>query len=124
MSEHPRLLLDEMLPPALAVQLRDRGFDVQTVAERRDLVGAPDETVLEAATSERRIVVTRNIVDFIPLSQQWAAAGRQHAGVVALATKTFPQDRSFLGAATAALDDMLQAGQLPGPGQVVWLSRS
>ena len=124
MSEHPRLLLDEMLPPALAVQLRDRGFDVQTVAERRDLVGAPDETVLEAATSERRIVVTRNIVDFIPLGQQWAAAGRQHAGVVALAPKTFPQDRSFLGAATAALDDMLQAGQLPGPGQVVWLSRS
>jgi hypothetical protein len=112
-----------MLPPALAVALRDRGFDVETVAERRDLVGAPDETVLEVATSERRIVVTRNIVDFVPLSQQWAAAGRQHAGVVAVATKTFPQDRSFLGAATAALNSMLQGGQLPGPGQVAWLSR-
>ena len=97
---------------------------METVAERRDLVGAPDETVLEVATSERRIVVTRNIVDFVPLSQQWSAAGRQHAGVVAVATKTFPQDRGFVGVATAALDGLLRRGHLPGPGQVVWLSRS
>ena len=112
-----------MLPLALAVQLRERGVDVETVAERRDLVGAPDETVLEAATSERRIVVTRNIADFVPLSQQWLAAGREHAGVVAVA-KTFPQDRSFLGAATAALGEMLRSGQHPQPGQVAWLSRA
>lgn len=124
MSGFPRLLLDEMLSPVLAVQLGVRGLDVETVAERRDLVGAPDETVLEIAAGEGRIVVTRNIVDFVPLSQQWAAAGRQHAGVLAVATKTFPHDRSFVGAATAALDEMRQRGQLPGPAQLVWLSRS
>jgi hypothetical protein len=119
----PRLLLDEMLSPRIAVQLRERGIDVQAVLERRELVAYPDEALLELATRERRILVTKNVVDFGPLSQQWAADGRSHSGLVLLSTKTFPEARDWIGAVASALAQASDQGQLPDAGEVVWLSR-
>jgi len=87
----PRLLLDEMLSPKIAVQLRERGVDVQAVLERRELVTYPDEALLELATREQRILVTKNVVDFGPLSQRWTADGRSHSGLILVSTKTFPE---------------------------------
>jgi hypothetical protein len=119
----PHLLLDEMLSPTIAVQLRERGIDVQAVLERRELVSYPDEALLELATREQRILVTKNVVDFGPLSQQWAADGRSHAGLVFLSTKTFPETRDWIGAVASALAQASEQGQLPGAGEVVWLTR-
>ncbi len=119
----PRLLLDEMMSAKIAEQLRERGLDVQAVLERRELVTFPDEALLELATREERALVTKNIVDFGPLSQQWAADGRSHAGLVFISTKTFPEARDWIGAVTSALGHASEQGQLPRPGEVLWLSR-
>lgn len=119
----PRLLLDEMLSARIALQLRTRGFDVQAVVERRELVTYPDEALLELATREDRTLVTKNIVDFSPLSQQWAADGRSHAGLVFISTKTFPEGRDWIGAVASALAQASEQGRLPGSGEVGWLTR-
>jgi hypothetical protein len=119
----PRLLLDEMLSARIAMQLPERGLDVQAVLERRELVTYPDEALLEVATREERTLITKNIVDFGPLSQHWAADGRSHAGLVFISTKTFPEAKDWIGAVTSALAHASERGQLPGRGEVVWLSR-
>ncbi|MDP3712313.1 MAG: DUF5615 family PIN-like protein [Mycobacteriales bacterium] len=110
-----RLLLDEMLGEALAQGLRDRGFDVEAVVTRRELVGASDDVVLAAATAEGRVVVTFNIADFVALDQQWRATDRTHAGVLLLGARAFPQDRALIGrvvAAVTALGDRDLTGSL------------
>lgn len=112
-----------MKSASIAQQLRDRGLDAQAVLERRDLTTLPDEALLELATREQRAVVTRNIVDFGPLSQQWAANGRSHAGLVFVSTKAFPKARDWIGAVTSALALASEQGQLPGIGEVRWLRR-
>lgn len=32
------------------------------------------------ATRDQRILVTRDVKDFVPLAREWAEAGRSHAG--------------------------------------------
>ena len=119
-----RLLLDEMVSAKIAVQLREQGRDVQAVLERGELLGGPDEALLELAAREGRVLVTKNIVDFVPLSQQWAATGRTHAGLVLISTRTFPEARDWIGAVATALARAHDQQQLPGPGEVVWLART
>lgn len=119
----PPLLLDEMLSPHIAEQLRSSGWDVTAVAERRDLVGMSDADVLALATEEQRIVVTLNIADFAKLAQAWASHERPHAGVLLVSTTTFRQDRGFVGAVVAALDHAARADALPGSGQAWFLQR-
>jgi len=119
-----RLLLDGMMSAVIAVQLRARGLDVQAVLERRELMAYSDEALLELATREERTLVTKNNVDFGPLSQQWAADGRSHAGLVFASTKRFPEARDWIGAVTSALADASEQGHLPAPGEVVRLSRA
>ena len=57
------LLLDEMLSPTIADQLRQRGRDAYAITERSDLVGLPDEQVLGLGADEDRVLVTLNIAD-------------------------------------------------------------
>jgi len=52
----PRLLLNENIPLPAAAELRLRGCDVVTVAERGQ--GMTDEAVLKLAVRERRWIVT------------------------------------------------------------------
>jgi len=76
-----RLYLDRHIMGRLAVDLRDRGYDVVRTEEvGRDT--APDEEQLAFATAENRAVLTFNIRDFAPLHEAWQAAGRTHAGVI------------------------------------------
>ncbi len=116
-----RLLLDEMIGPKVASELRERGLDVAAVVERTDLRALPDEVVLEVAREEGRVPVTRNIADFARLHQQWLAEGRTHPGVVMVSGQAFPQNRGFVGALVRALAEAAQASALPGPGEVRWL---
>lgn len=115
------LLLDEMLSPAIAVGLRDLGHHVVGVAESAAYRGMPDEQVLELAALEERGVVTANIGDFVQLDAQWRAAARPHQGIVLIASKRFPPDRSFVGAIIAALDGGLRDGSVPVADQVTFL---
>lgn len=118
-----RLLLDEMLTPKIAEQLRARGHEVVAVAERSELLSMPDDELLGVAAEDGRALVTLNIGDFASLHTAWMAAGRAHSGVVLLSAATFPQNRSFIGAVVTALDAAAARGQLPGPNQTRFLRR-
>ncbi len=103
-----RLLLDEMWPPELARQLRDRGHDVVAVAERPDLVGMPDAAIFAAAGREGRAIVTENVADFRPLAAADVSAGRAHPGLVLTSNRQFPRhDPRTLGRMLTALDELL-----------------
>jgi hypothetical protein len=100
-------LLDEMLTNTIATQLRARGHDVVAVVEDGSLIGLPDEEILAVAAAAGRALVTANIKDLAPVDQRYRASGRSHAGLIFVSTKSFPQDRSFVGAMVAALEKLL-----------------
>ena len=76
-----RLFLDAHVSGrAIARALRERGHDVHAADEERQLDGMEDETLLELATAEERIMVTFNVRDFAHLVGRWAGAGKDHAG--------------------------------------------
>lgn len=116
-----RLVLDEMLSPAIAESLRRQGIDAYGIAERPDLVGSPDPSVLELATRGERVLVTCNTRDFAILDRAWMVAGRRHSGVVFVSTASFPQNRGFVGAVAAALEGLTPGSSLPAPGQCQFL---
>lgn len=90
-----RLWLDEMLSAAVAQELRRLGHDVCAVQEpeQRWAWGLEDAEQLEAAVRQGRALVTYNLRDFIPLSQQWAEARREHMGIALIHPRTVsPED--------------------------------
>lgn len=116
-----RLLLDEMIGPRVAQELRSRGLDAIAFAERADLRALPDDAVLDVAHEDGRVVATLNVGDFSRLHQQSLAEGRQHSGVVMVTGQAFPQNRGFIGALVTALAAAAEAASLPGPGDIVYL---
>ena len=61
-----RLLLDEMLTPLIARDLRERGHDALAMTERSEWMSIHDDEVIELARVERRAIVTNNLRDFRP----------------------------------------------------------
>ena len=86
-----KLLLDEMHAPTVAALLRDWGHDAIAVKERPDLVGVPDEDLLQAATADGRAVVTENIKHFALLHRHILAAGQRHSGLIFTYARRFPR---------------------------------
>lgn len=117
------LLLDEMFSDTIARQLRAKGYDVISVVAHPALVALPDDQILAYATTEGRTLVTANIKDFVPLDGRYRAAGQAHPGLVLVSAKTFPQNRGFTNAITAALDTLLSGTDKIQPGQVLFLTR-
>ena len=116
------LLLDEMFSNTIAEQLSAKGHDVLAVAHPA-LVSLPDEQILAHAAATGRALVTANIKDFVPLNAQYQAAGREHAGLIFVSTKTFPQNLSYTAVITSALTALLdKPGQIQAS-QVVFLAR-
>jgi predicted nuclease of predicted toxin-antitoxin system len=75
-----KLLLDENISPKVGEMLRDQdGVDAVHVRER-GLLQAPDQDVLERAYAEDRVLVTKNVEDFVKL----ARARDLHPGIVLL----------------------------------------
>ncbi len=75
MSEPVRFYLDEHVGAVVRRALRQRGIDVETVAEAGRL-GASDEEHLAYARASGRVVVSQDS-DFLALH----AEGREHAGI-------------------------------------------
>jgi len=71
-----RLVADENCDFSLVVDLRLAGYDVVSIAER--MRGADDETVIELARSERRLLITED-KDF---GQLVFATAKQNSGVI------------------------------------------
>jgi predicted nuclease of predicted toxin-antitoxin system len=100
-----RLLLDANLSPrGIAAKLRDAGHDVLALAEDASFEGLPDPEVLELATSEGRVLITRNSRDFAPLAREWAEAQRSHAGLILIWTLDHSQFAEIVAGVEHQLD--------------------
>lgn len=114
-----KLLLDEMWSPAVAVQLRRRGYDVVAVAERIDLRTGSDATIFGAAMAEERAILTEDIVGFRPLAAVEITSGRFHPGLVIAHRRRF----STLGRLVRNLERLLDS-DLDLRNREIWLTDS
>ena len=117
------LLLDEMFSGLIAEQLRAAGHDVLAVVTDPALVTLTDDHILAHAATTGRALVTANIKDFMPLDARYRAASQNHAGLILVSSKTFPQDRAYTVAITKALTALLDQPTQVRPGQVLFLPR-
>lgn len=89
--------------------LRTHGHDVRALIAEADLEGLDDELVLEVATADERILVTRNSRHFAPITRSWAEAGRAHAGVILIWSLTHRQFNEII----TGVEDWID--QIPDP---------
>jgi hypothetical protein len=102
-----RLLLDEMLSPAIARDLRERGHDVSAIAEHPGWAALSDPEVLAAARTERRAIVTNNLRDYRPLhAEAITPGGSGHSGMVFM-PGSYRRTRADTGRIIAALEAKL-----------------
>ena len=102
-----KLLLDEMLSPAIARELRSRGHDVESVVGSPDREALSDPEVLALARAEHRAVVINNLRDFRPLHHEAITpGGAGHFGMIFLPGH-YRRTRADTGRITAALDAIL-----------------
>ena len=107
-----KLLVDEMLSPAVAVALRARGHDVVAIKEHPQWHAASDPDVVSIARAERRAIVTNNVRDFRPLHAELVAAGGEgHAGM-AFVPANVPRTKAATGRLVEALEAKL--AEYPG----------
>jgi hypothetical protein len=115
-----KLLLDEMIAAAIALQLRGRNRDVEAITERRDLRGLRDAHVFEYAQAAQRSIVTYNRDDFLELDRRYRSQNRRHGGIVILNPSRFPQGPASIGPLVASLDQLIAAGP-PYDSFIHWL---
>jgi Domain of unknown function (DUF5615) len=102
-----KLLLDEMLSPAIARELRSRGYDVEAVAGQPDREGLSDPAVLALARAECRAIVTDNLRDFRPLhSEAITPGGAGHYGMIFI-PGNYRRTRNDVGKIISALEALL-----------------
>lgn len=107
-----KLLLDEMLTPDIARELRARGHDVEAVAGHPDWEGLSDSQIMIVARTERRAIVTNNLRDYRPLhSEAITPGGRGHSGMIFMPS-SYRRTKADTGRIIAALEAML--AQYPG----------
>jgi predicted nuclease of predicted toxin-antitoxin system len=105
-----RLLIDELFPPSLAEQMRQRGHNVVAVAERSDLRGQPDDVIFAQAQGEGRAIVTENVADFRLLATDAIQRGRPHNGLIFTSVRRYPRhDNRTVGRLVRALDAMVHS---------------
>lgn len=117
-----RLWLNNHLSPELARVLRERGRDVVALQDApRSVREAPDHLLLEEAARQGRAIVTYNARDFAHLHKVVLAAGRSHAGIVLISSRTIRQDD--VGGQLRALEALLTEDAAPNDlrDQLVWL---
>jgi predicted nuclease of predicted toxin-antitoxin system len=113
-GRHPevKLLLDEMLSPVIAQELRSHGHDVLAVAGDRDREGMSDPEVMALARTEHRAIVTNNLRDYRPLHHEAITPGGPgHDGMVFMPGSD-RRTKDDTGRIIAALQTML--AQYPG----------
>jgi predicted nuclease of predicted toxin-antitoxin system len=104
-----KLLLDEMLAPAIARELRARGHDAEAVAGRPDREALPDPEVLALARAEHRTLVTNNLRDFRPLhTQAITPGGPGHYGMIFI-PGSYRRTKADTGKIVTALEAVLSA---------------
>lgn len=102
-----RLLLDEHFSPRIAVQLRERGWDVVAARDLAFGRGLPDVELFEQAVRERRAVVTENVADFVALHRSMVVTGSHHFGLIFTSPRGFSRSSRAIGRLVATLDALL-----------------
>jgi hypothetical protein len=104
-----KLLLDEMLAPVIARELRARGHDAEAVAGRPDCEALSDPEILAVARSEHRALVTDNLRDFRPLyAEAITPGGPGHYGMIFI-PGGYRRTRADTGKIVTALEAVLAA---------------
>jgi len=85
-----RFYLDEDVPPSAARIARGMGLDVVAAVEMGPLPRTDPEH-LAIAAADRRMVVSYNRKDFLKYTMDFFAAGKPHAGVLAV-MPSLPRD--------------------------------
>lgn len=87
-----RFLLDEHLSPKLARELREMGLDAVALQTWQDgaYLQQPDETLLQAARDDNRILVTYDVHTIPRLLKEWAERGQPHAGIILISSSAIP----------------------------------
>jgi hypothetical protein len=80
------IFTDELVNPALAIHLRNRGYDAVSCHEmNRNNRHISDRDQLFYAANEGRAILTNNVRDFIPLDVRWKHQGQSHYGIIVYA---------------------------------------
>ncbi len=107
-----KLLLDEMLAPTIARELRARGHDAEAVAGHRDRQALSDPEVMALARAEHRAIVTNNLRDYRPLHHDAIVPGGPgHFGMIFMPS-SYRRTKADTGRIIAALEAKL--AQYPG----------
>ncbi len=105
-----RLLLDEMISPRIARELREIGHDVQAVKkDRPDLVGRSDRELVRMMAAEGRVIVTNDIADFQAIHDQIMGTGGQHDGMVFTFDATMPRSKKSIDQWVTALAELIDS---------------
>jgi predicted nuclease of predicted toxin-antitoxin system len=93
-----KLLLDEMISPKIARELRSRGdFDVQAIkGDRPDLEAVADREIVRRIAAERRTLVTNDVLDFQLIHNQMLAVGEDHYGLIFTSDSTMPRNKASI----------------------------
>jgi uncharacterized protein DUF5615 len=68
--------------------LRSRNVDVVTAADV-GMIRRPDESHLQFASSQGRVLYSFNVGDFHEIHNRWLAVGRAHAGLILAQQKRY-----------------------------------
>jgi predicted nuclease of predicted toxin-antitoxin system len=98
-----RYYLDEDVAVQVAPALRALGLDVLTTRDANQLQ-APDDDQLAFAAAAQRVIVTRNVRDFVRLTPLFEAQSKPHAGVLLVTTAFAERDYGGLARAIARYD--------------------
>ena len=97
-----------MLPAVIAEQLRARGHDVEAINGHPAREGLSDIDGLDLARSERRAVVTNNVIDFRRLHHDAVTpGGAGHYGMVFMAGN-YRRTKADVGRIVTALESKLE----------------
>lgn len=104
-----KLLLDEMISPKIARELRGRGdFDVQAIkGDRPDLEAVADREIVRRIAAEQRTLVTNDVLDFQLIHNQMLAAGEEHYGLIFTSDSTMPRNKASISLWVKSLAKLL-----------------
>lgn len=103
-----KLLLDGMISPRIARELREKGHDIQAIKKHRpELETVADREIVERMSEERRAVLTNDVDDFQPIHHSVVAAGKEHYGMVFTSDATMPRDKASIPLWVRTLDRFL-----------------
>lgn len=104
-----RLLLDEMISPRIARELRAGGYDVEAIAaDRPELKATSEVEIVRRIHGEQRSIVTNNVNDFEPIHRRFMAQGEDHPGIVFTWDAGLPRNKAGIPLWVAALGRLLR----------------